>query len=194
VYERNKPELNDEFAAMFGLKKIDELKKALQENLLHEKKHQIDLKNESELIAKIDSKTEFGEFPDVIIQNELKSIMTELEQSVTKQGGKFEDYLSHLKKTKVELMLELTPNAVKRAKAALIIREIAIIEKISPSDKEIQEKIAELKLQHASNKDVLKMLEEPGYKTYLSNILTNEKVIEKLKEWNYADSGDKQKS
>jgi hypothetical protein len=38
------------------------------------------------------------------------------------------------------------------------------------------------------------MIEEPGYHHYLSNILTNEKVIAKLKEWNYAGTGDKQKS
>jgi len=38
------------------------------------------------------------------------------------------------------------------------------------------------------------MLEEKGYASYLNNILTNEKVLAKLKEWNYADARDKQKS
>ena len=38
------------------------------------------------------------------------------------------------------------------------------------------------------------MIEEKGYKSYLNNILTNEKVIAKLKEWNYAESDTKQKS
>jgi trigger factor len=188
------PELNDEFASFFRLKDMDELRKNLEESLLHEKSHNIDLKNESELISKISDKTKFGDFPDVIIESESKSLMMELEQSVVKQGGKFADYLSHLKKTKEELMLELMPNAVKRVKAALIIREIAVIEKINPTEKEINEKIEELKLQYASNPEVLKMLEEKGYTTYLSNILTNEKVLAKLKEWNYADSGGKQKS
>jgi trigger factor len=194
VYERVLPELNDEFASFFRLKDMDELRKNLEESLLHEKSHNIDLKNESELISKISDKTKFGDFPDVIIESESKSLMMELEQSVVKQGGKFADYLSHLKKTKEELMLELMPNAVKRVKAALIIREIAVIEKIQPTEKEINEKIDELKVQYAGNQEVLKMLEEKGYTTYLSNILTNEKVLAKLKDWNYADSGDKQKS
>jgi FKBP-type peptidyl-prolyl cis-trans isomerase (trigger factor) len=91
-------------------------------------------------------------------------------------------------------MLEMMPNAIKRVKAALIIREIAMIEKIFPTDKEIEEKIEELRKQYANQSDVLKMLEGQGYTTYLSNILTNEKVLAKLKEWNYADSGHKQKS
>ena len=194
VYERISPELNDEFASFFRLKDMEELKKNLEESLLQEKRHNIDLKNESELISKISDKTKFGEFPDVIIESESKSLMMELEQSVIKQGGKFEDYLSHLKKTREGLMLELMPNAIKRVKAALIIREIAVIEKIIPTTKEIDEKIEELKAQYAGNQEVLKMLAEKGYTTYLSNILTNEKVLVKLKEWNYADSGDKQKS
>jgi len=194
VYERKLPELNDEFASFFRLKDLEELKKNLKESLLHEKKHNIDLKNESELLGKIIADTKFGDFPDVLIESESRNLMLELEQSVTRQGGKFEDYLNHLKKTKDELMLEMTPNAIKRVKAALIIREIAVIEKIEPSAKEIDDKVTELKKQYEKNHEVLKMIEEPGYKTYLRNILTNEQVIAKLKEWNYANLGAKQKS
>lgn len=194
VYERQLPELNDEFASFFQLKDLAELKKNLQESLLHEKKHNVDLRNESELIGKIVEDTKFGDLPEAIISSESKNMLMELEQSVIRQGGKFEDYLGHLKKTKEQLILDLLPNAVKRVKSALLIREIAVVEKISPTEKEVNEKVSELKKQYTSNKDILKMLEEPGYYTYLSNILTNEKVIAKLKEWNYAPTGDKQKS
>jgi len=194
VYERKKPELNDEFATFFRLKNLEELKNNLKESLLHEKKHQVEMKNESELIGKIVADTKFGELPEVIIASETKNLLLELEQSVVRQGGKFADYLNHLKKTREELMLELTPNAVKRVKSALVIRELAIVEKIAATDQEIQEKIAELKKQYVGNQEVEKMIAEPGYTTYLNNILTNEKVIAKLKEWNYAPTGDKQKS
>ncbi len=194
VYERIVPAVDNELAAAFRLKDLDELKKNLEESLLHEKKRNVDLKNESELISRIADKTKFGEFPDVIVESEAKNLMLELEQSVTRQGGKFEDYLAHLKKTKDELMLEMMPNAVKRVKAALIIREIAKVENIFPSQEEIEKKIEELKLQYTGNAEVSKMLEEPGYKTYLRNVLTNEKVITELKEWNYANTGSEQKS
>lgn len=194
VYERIIPELNDEFASFFHLKDLAELKKNLEESLLHEKKHNLDLKNESEMIGKIIDQTKFGELPEEIINSEAKNMLAELEQSVIRQGGKFEDYLKHLKKTKDELMLEIIPNALKRVKSALLIREIAVLEKISAHEHEIEEKIAELKKQYKDNKDVLKMIEEKGYRSYLNNILTNEKVIAKLKEWNYANSDTKQKS
>ncbi len=194
VYDRQLPELNDEFAGFFRLKNMEELKTNLKESLLHEKKHNVDMRNESELIGKIVDDTKFGDLPEAIVSSESRNMLMELEQSVVRQGGKFEDYLNHLKKTKDELILELLPNAVKRVKSALVIRELAVIEKIFPTEKEIHTKIDELKIQYASNKDVLKMIEEPGYHGYISNILTNEKVIAKLKEWNYAPTSDKQKS
>ncbi|MFA5000511.1 MAG: trigger factor [Patescibacteria group bacterium] len=194
VYSRTLPELNDEFATFFRLKDLAELKKNLRESLLNEKKRQAELKNEAEMLTKIIDDTKFGDLPEVLLESESRNILAELEQSVIRQGGKFDDYLQHLKKTKDELKLELLPNAVKRVKSSLAIRELAVVEKISPTEDEIKNKLAELKKQYADNKDVSKMLDEPGYTSYLKNILTNEKVIAKLKEWNYAQPGDKQES
>lgn len=193
IYERIVPEANDEFAKAFHLKDLTELKTNLKESLLQEKKRNVELKNESELISKISDKTKFGEFPDVIIESEAKNLMLELEQSVIRQGGKFEDYLNHLKKTKEQLMLEMMPNAIKRVKSALLLREIAVKENIFPTEEEINNKIKELEVQYTDNEKILKMLKEPGYAVYLKNILTNEKVIAKLKEWNYVHAGDQQK-
>jgi len=194
VYSREKPALDDKFAALFRLKDLAQLTGNLRENLLAEKKREADLKSEAEMLDKIVGEAKFGDLPDVLIENEVKNIMAELEQSVLRQGGKFEDYLAHLKKSKDELKLDLMPNAVKRVKSSLVIREVAIVEKISVEDKEVIDKIAELKKQYADNRDILKMLDEPGYANYLRNILANEKVLAKLKEWNYARTGDKQKS
>jgi len=194
VYDRKKPEINDEFAGFFQLKDLAELKKNIKESLLHEKQHKVDLRNESEMLSKIIADTKFGDLPDVIVDSELKNMLAELEQSVVRQGGKFEDYLQHIKKDRAALMLELAPNAVKRVKSALVIRELALIEKIAPAHEEIHEKIDELKKQYAGQPEILKMFEEEGYHHYLGNVLTNEKVIAKLREWNYASSSAKQKS
>jgi len=194
VYSRTVPELNDKLAKLFQLKDLEELKKSLRESLLHEKKHQVDAKNEAALLTKIIDDTKYGDLPEVLINGELKNMLAELEENVTRQGGKFEDYLQHIKKDRAALTLELTPNAIKRVKSSLAIRELALIEKISPSHEEIHKKIDELKKQYANNQEVLKMFEEPGYHNYLENILTNEKVINKLKEWNYAPTSSKQKS
>lgn len=194
VYKIELPELNDEFAQGFKLKNLEELKKDLKENVLQEKRKEIELKNEAEMISKIIDDSKISELPEILIESESQNIMAELEQSVLRQGGKFEDYLNHLKKTKDELKLEMLPNAVKRVKSALVIREIAVSEKIVAEDKEIDDKIAELKEQYKDNEEVKKMISEHSYRNYLKNILVNEKVLKKLKEWNYAPTSAKQKS
>ncbi len=194
VYSRELPELNDEFATFFRMKDLAELKKNLEESILHERKHKIEAKNEAEIVTKIIDDTKFGDLPEVMVQSELKNMLAELEQSVVRQGGKFDDYLQHLKKDRAGLMLEMSPNAVKRVKSAMVVREIAIVEKIAAGEKEIADKIEDLKKEYANNKEVLKMLGEHGYAHYLQNVLTNEKVISKLKEWNYAPVSPEQKS
>ncbi len=191
VHERILPELNDEFAKTFQVKDMSELEKALEGNLLMEKKRKQELRDEGEMINKIVEKTKFGDFPQVLIDNESDNLLAELEESVKRQGGNFEDYLKHIKKSKDELALEMLPNAIKRVKAALIIREIALKEKIEPTTAEIDAKIDLLKKQYQQDAKVMEMLAEPGYRSYLKNILNNEKVIDKLKEWNYASSGNK---
>lgn len=103
VYSREIPELNDEFASFFGLKTVEELRKNLRDSLLHEKGHNVEMKNESALLSKIVDNTKFGDLPEAIVDSEAKNMMLELEQSVVRQGGKFEDYLQHLKKSRTEL-------------------------------------------------------------------------------------------
>ncbi len=194
VYERNIPEVNDEMAKAMQFKNLEDLKKALEDNIKMEKEREVELKMESEMLNKIIETSKIEEIPDILIESEGRNIMSELEQSVVRQGGKFDDYLSSIKKTKDELMLEMTPNAIKRVKSALIIREIAVVEKIDVNEKEVEDKINEVKDRYKGNPEVEKMVKEPGYKSYIKNILNNEKVLAKLKEWNYVSPSNKQKS
>ncbi len=191
VYSRELHEMNDEFASHFGMKDLKELNKHFRDNLLQEKKHKAEHKYEAQMLEKIIGDTKFGELPDILVDSEVKNMMGELEQSITSQGGKFEDYLQHIKKDQNSLMLEFAPNAVKRVKSALVIRELAIVEEITVTDEEIKTKKEALKKQYAGNQEVLKMFGEPGYDSYLRNVLTNEKVIAKLREWNYVHAGSK---
>jgi trigger factor len=191
VYQRNIPKVDDDMAKEMQFKNLSDLKKALIENLKQEKLREVELKMESEMLNKIIDDSKIGEIPDVLIESETKNILAELEQNIARQGGKFEDYLKSIKKTKEELSLEMTPNAIKRVKSALIIREIAVVENIDVSDKEVQDKIDEVKEKYKDNPEVEKMTNEEGYRSYVKNILNNEKVLAKLKEWNYVSPSAK---
>jgi len=184
VYERELPELDDKFAEQFGLKKFAELKDNITKSIKDQKEKEINVSLEKELFDKLIEKTKFGDFPEVLVQHELETMMRELEHSVAENGAKFDDYLKSLNKSRNELALDLAPDALKRVKASLLIREIAVVENIKASEEDVQKYIDGAKKQYHAHKDILTRLDAPEYRDYVANILTSQKVVDALREWN----------
>lgn len=194
VYKRELPEINEEFAVSFRFENLTDLKKAMTDNILADRTNQANQKTEIEMLEKIVDDTKFGEIPEMMVESETHSMLHEIEDNLTHQGSKMADYLQHLGKTKDQFILDLVPSALKRVKTALIMKEIGVIEKLDVSSEEITNKITELKEEHKGDKSLDELEKNPAYLRYLGNVLQNEKVLNKLKEWNYADAGKKQKS
>lgn len=184
VYDRQLPAADDKFASALGSKSIDELKKRIQDNMEAEQKHKQEHKAEIEMLEKIVEKSKFEDIPESLINQELETMMHELEHDIEHQGAKFNDYLSSVNKTRDQLALDLTPGAVRRIKSALSIREIAMAEKIIVNEDEVEKRVQELLTQYKGYEKVESRIKESSYKDYLRNVMTNEKVMEKLKEWN----------
>jgi trigger factor len=184
IYNRELPELNDEFAQSFSAKNIVEMKESIKKNVEHEKKQKAEQKAEIEMLDAIINKSKFSEIPEVLIQHESEAMLHELQHGIEQQGGKFDDYLSSLKKTREQFILEMLPDAVKRVKSALVIREIGEKEKIEASDKEVEKEVEKLLKQYKGYEKVEERVSQPSYKAYLKNVITNKKVMEKLREWN----------
>src|SRR3989339_239170 len=176
VFKREMPEIDDKFAESMGIKKLDELKKNIEQNIVMHKQQEMDKITEKEMFEKIINKTKFGDIPENLIKNEAQNMMREIEQGVLEQGGKFEDYLSSIKKTHDQMVLELLPDAVRRVKASLLIREVSI-----------KKKIEEMKKKYKDNKEAVIQLNSPEYQAYILNVLTSQKVVDKLKEWNLVE-------
>jgi len=142
------------------------------------------VKSEAAMLDKIIAQAKFGDIPEVLVKHEAEVMMSELEYSVKKQGAKFDDYLLHLKKTREQLALEIMPEAVKRVKASLIIREVGKLEKISVSHDEIHQAIDDILKQYKGKKEVEDRVKSQAYHDYVENNLIGKKVMEKLLEWN----------
>ncbi|OGF26179.1 trigger factor [Candidatus Falkowbacteria bacterium RIFOXYB2_FULL_34_18] len=187
VFKREMPEIDDKFAESMGIKKLDELKKNIEQNIVMHKQQEMDKITEKEMFEKIINKTKFGDIPENLIKNEAQNMMREIEQGVLEQGGKFEDYLSSIKKTHDQMVLELLPDAVRRVKASLLIREVSIKEKIEATKEDVQKNIEEMKKKYKDNKEAVIQLNSPEYQAYILNVLTSQKVVDKLKEWNIVE-------
>ncbi len=186
VYSREIPELNEEFASGFGVKTVEELKKSIKENMQKEKEQSAKQKTELAILDKVLENTKFEDIPETLVNHEAQGMLEEMESQIKSQGAEFEEYLKSINKTREQLLLDITPDAVKRVKSALMIREIAVKEKIEVSEKEIDEKVEELLNQYKGYEKVEERVKEPSYRAYLANTMTNQKVIEKLWEWNVA--------
>ena len=184
IYERELPEINDEFAQKMGVNSLEELKKMVKDSLASQKQEEAQQKTESKLVDKVIENSQFGDIPDVLANNEAETMMNEMEQTVQNQGGTFEDYLSSIGKSREQLMLDLAPDAIKRVKSALIIREIANQENIEVTEEEVDQKQNELLEQYKGYQKVEERVKQDSYRQYLQNIIANRKVIDKLKEWN----------
>jgi len=184
VYGRVLPEVNEDMAKGFGLKSVDELKSNIKKSLLAEKEQKEAQKSEGAMLDKIIGASKFGDIPEALIKHEAEVMISELEYNIKNQGAKFEDYLMHLKKTREQIMLELMPDAVKRVKVSLVIREVANLEKISVSHEEVHKAIDDILKQYKGNETVMERVKSHAYHDYVENNLTGKKVAEKLKEWN----------
>ncbi len=184
IYKRERPPLDDVFAQGFGAKKMVELKDNIRKSILSQKKRESEQATEKEMLEKIIEKSRFGDIPEMLVDHEVKTMIAELERTIESQGGKFEDYLSSINKTRNQLTLDLLPEAVKRVKVSLLIREVAILEKVKVEAEEAENYIKEMKKHYQKDKELSERINTSEYKNYVLNILTSRKVIDKLRGWN----------
>lgn len=187
VYQRQLPELNDDLAKIFQFKNVSDLKENIKKTIEIQKKREEDQKTEINLLEKIVDDSKFSDIPENLIKNEANLMMHEMEHGLVSQGGNFADYLKSINKTQDQLMLEILPNATKRVKSALILKEIAKEEKITVSESEMHKEIETLKKKYEKNLEAIKNIDSSHYKAYLENSLINQKTIDFLKKSNISN-------
>ena len=184
VYEITLPKIDDDFAKQISGGKFTtaaELQDNIRKNLEEEKKVKIESDLENQLLLKLVELSQFGELPEVLLHNEAHRMVHELEEEVSHQGLKFEDYLKSIKKTHDELEHDFVPRAELRVKTSILAREIYQEQKMSVSEEEINQEIAHILSHYPDNEDAKKQIDSPYYREYLGNKLGNQKVMEYLK-------------
>jgi len=184
VYEREVPKADEEFAKTLGAKSMDDVKKQIKENMEAEQKQKNEQKMVIEIFETILKSTSFSHIPDSMVHSEAHNMIHELKHNVEQQGAKFEDYLIHIKKSAEEMEKELMPEAEKRVKTSLMLSEVVKIEKIKVEEKELTEAIEKQLEIYKDNPEMKKKADTPEFKNYVQYNLINQKVIDKLKEWN----------
>lgn len=181
VYERILPDLDDKFAKTLGQKDLRSLRGLVEQNMLAEAENKERERQEIAMLDALVTTSTFGPLPRILIENEVHRIVHELEQDLKERGVRYSDYLAQLGKTKEDMEKEYEPLAEKRVKTALLNRKIAEQEKLFATEDEVEKEIARLKEAYKDNKEVLKNLSSDDYKSYITHVLSNKKVVAYLR-------------
>ncbi len=137
VYAVDHPEVNDEFASKLGQKSVEDLKTLIHKNLSDDATKKDDQAYELAILEAAMKLTHYSDIPDNLVNEEVRRMMREFEARIVEEGGSFDEYLSHMKKTREALMLEITPQAIERVKIGLLLRAIVKKESITASEDDV---------------------------------------------------------
>ena len=113
--------------------------------------------------------------PQVMIDAEINQMFAQMEEDLTRAQLKMDDYLSHVKKTRDDLIKEWTPSAEKRAKLQLVLNEIAEKENVEPDKGAVDQQVSGLLEQY-------KEADEARVRVYVESMLQNEAVMKMLEQ------------
>ncbi|MFH1611017.1 MAG: trigger factor [Patescibacteria group bacterium] len=181
IFKLETPDVDDEFAKKLGLKDANELEQKLIENLAMENEVEEKRRQEREILEHLSKKSNFEEIPDILLNQEIEKMIGEMKHSVESQGMDFEEYLKSIKKTYADIKIDFAPSAVMRVKAALILKEIAKLEKLEVSEDELNKEIEHV-ASHYEEKDQKAYIQSPQYRNYIEMQMTNKKVLDLLRE------------
>lgn len=129
------PKIDDTFAKNFEKNTLEDLKKAISDDIILQKK-EVQKKNiENQVLEELIKITTI-EIPESLIEQETDRQINDIRSKVATMGMTFEKYLENLKKSEEDFRKELRPQSEKMIKIGLALGEVVKAEKIDTKDKD----------------------------------------------------------
>ena len=180
VNEITKPAIDDELAKKCGpFKTLKDLKDDIKKNLAAQNEHRISEKFKDDLVQALVKKSSVPA-PEILIDDQMRMIRDDISRNAAAQGMEFEDFLKANGETMEHWEKEARKIAEMRVKGSLALQTLAVENKISVSDAEVEAKINELKDVYGKTPEALKSLKDPNVKMDIRNRLIIEKTLDFL--------------
>ena len=133
------PEITDEFArSLGGFENLESLKNNIREEIKKEKEMAENQRLRNELLDEIAKRSKI-EIPDILIERETKQMLENFKKDVpARLNISFEEYVKKIKKSEQQIKEMLLPQAEKKVRNFLVLREIGKKENIEVSEQEIK--------------------------------------------------------
>lgn len=181
VFELQYSELNDEFAKSLGQESLEKMKELLLANISKEAERKEDQRWEIAMLDELIEKSKFDEIPQVLVDAEKKKMFYELKHDLDRRGIPMEQYLKDIKKNEDEIFKDFSEQADRRAKAALISRQVALANNITVDKADLDKEIAAIKATYPDDKNVEENLKRPEVIDTIAATIQNRRVVEWLK-------------
>lgn len=179
IKKKELPELDDEFAK--DVSEFDTLKE-LKEDIKQKQQKQNDdrAKYETqEAVMKAVCENVKVDIPSGMVEMETDNMLKDMEQRLSYQGLKLEQYLQMMGKTEEDMKKEYEPQAKEGIKSRLALEAVIKAEKIEATDDEIDEKLKEMAKNYGKENDE-EFLKNENVRKYIKEGLTSEKAMEFL--------------
>ncbi len=180
VFTLTYPTLDDEFAKSLGQDNMEKLRDLLLANISRENEDREKRRFEEALFEQVIDKTKFGEIPNLLIDSEKKKMFYELKHDLERRGVPLDKYLADIKKSEEQIFKDFTDGATRRAKAALISRQVATENNITVSDEELKKEVELIRAAYPGDETVAENLKRPEILETIASTIQNRKVVEYL--------------
>ena len=137
------PEVDDDFIKeATGEASLEAFRQKTRENMQKSNDRRAKDETEDKLLTAIADQTEV-EIPDVLVNNEVESMLQQFKYRLMYQGLNFETYLKVTNQTEEQIKESYRETALPRVKKQLIVGKIIELEKIEATQEEIDAKIDE---------------------------------------------------
>ena len=181
IKKKELPKLDDEFAKdVSEFDTLKELKASIKEKQQKQNDEKAKYETQDEVIKAV-CKNMKVEIPSGMIEIEIDNMIKDIEQRLSYQGLKLEQYLQMMGKTQDEMRKEYEPQATDSIKSRLAIEAVIKEEKIETTNKEIDEKLKEMAKNYGKENDE-EFLKNENVRNYIEEGIKSEKAIEFLVE------------
>ena len=150
------PEVDDDFVKDVSEKDTveeyrEELREQIEKRLEGESERDLDDKLTNAIIEKVE-----GEIPEQMYEKEAQNMVREMDMRLRQQGMDFDTYMKYTGMDADSVLQMYKPEAERRVKMRLALEKIAELEKIEPTEEEIEEEYKKMAQAYQMDADKVK--------------------------------------
>ena len=153
IKKKELPTLDDEFAKdVSEFDTLKELKESIKEKQQKQNDERAKYETQDAVIKAVCENVKV-DIPSGMIETETENMLKDMEQRLSYQGLKLDQYLQMMGKTREEMQKEYEPQAVEAIKSRLALEAVIKAEKIEVADVDVDEKIKEMAKNYGREND-----------------------------------------